>query len=81
MRGWDEMNEKQIDLTKSVYELCSQYPELPQFLAGLGFQDITRPGMLASVGRFMTIPKGAAVKKIDLELIKIKLTEQGFHCI
>lgn len=76
-----KMNEKPIDLTKTVYELCSQYPELPQILAGLGFQDITRPGMLASVGRFMTLPKGAAAKKIDLELIKGKLTEQGFHCI
>ena len=75
------MNEKEIDLTKSVYELCSQYPELPQILADLGFKDITRPGMLASVGRFMTLPKGAAAKKIDLELIKSRLTEQGFHCI
>lgn len=75
------MSEKEIDLTKSVYELCSRYPELPQILVDLGFKDITRPGMLASVGRFMTLPKGAAAKKIDLELIKSRLTEQGFHCI
>ena len=35
-------------------------------LAELGFSDIAKPGMLESVGRFMTIPKGAALKKIPL---------------
>ncbi|MDF2486163.1 MAG: hypothetical protein K0R46_2331 [Herbinix sp.] len=73
------MSEKQIDLSKSVYELCNQYPELPQILSEIGFTDIIRPGMLASVGRFMTIPKGATGKKIDLEKIKISLREHGFE--
>ena len=74
------MNEKPIDLTKPVYELCSQYPELPQILAGLGFKDITKPGMLISVGRFMTLQKGAAAKKIDFGPIKATLEEQGCQC-
>lgn len=75
------MSGKVLQLSKSVYELCGQYPELPQLLHDLGFTDITRPGMLASVGRFMTIPKGAAAKKIDMERIKQYLTESGFEVI
>jgi hypothetical protein len=35
--------------------------------------------MLATAGRFMTIPKGAALKKIDLEVIKSMLTEHGYR--
>ena len=72
------MVEKQIILTKSVYELCSDYPELPEVLAEIGFHDIVKPGMLATMGRFMTIPKGAIAKKIDLNLIKQTLAEHGY---
>jgi hypothetical protein len=78
MKGIEIMSEKVIQLSKSVYELCQQYPELPQILHDLGFNDITRPGMLASVGRFMTLVKGAAAKKIDLEVLKQQLEEHGF---
>ena len=72
------MSEKVIHLSKSVYELCNQYPELPQILHDIGFTDITRPGMLASVGCFMTLRKGAAAKKLDMELLKQQLEEYGF---
>jgi len=72
------MEEKQIDLAKSVYELCKEYPELSEILESIGFNDITKPGMLATMGRFMTIPKGAIAKKIDLYFIIKKLKENGF---
>lgn len=75
------MSRKQIDLSKSVYELCTQYPELAQILSDLGFKDITKPGMLGSVGRFMTLPKGAIAKKIELDIIKHSLEEHGFEII
>lgn len=68
-----------LDLNKTVYELCKEYPELPQILADLGFQDITKPGMITTVGRFMTIPKGAKMKKIDLTSMIQTLTERGFQ--
>lgn len=70
--------EKILDLRESVYALCKEYPELPSLLSSMGFQDITKPGMLGSAGRFMTIPKGAALKKLDLEQIKQTLAENGF---
>lgn len=73
------MNEQIIDLSKSVYELCRTYPDLVQVLDEIGFHDITKPGMLASVGRFMTIPKGAAAKKIDRNRILEMLKEHGFE--
>lgn len=34
--------------------------------------------MLNTAGRFMTIPKGAAMKKIDMELIKKTLCDKGY---
>jgi hypothetical protein len=73
------MGDKQIKLTKSVYELCSEYPELPNLLATIGFKDIIKPGMLSTMGRFMTIPKGAVAKKIDLNFIIQTLQENGFE--
>jgi hypothetical protein len=75
------MGEKKIDLSKTVYELCSEFPELPECLSELGFKDITKPGMLSTVGRFMTIPKGAAVKKIDLDDIKKVLKDRGYDIV
>lgn len=57
---------KTLDLSQSVYTLCAKNEELAVILKQIGFTDITKPGMLTTAGRFMTIPKGAAktVKKV-----------------
>ena len=73
------MTAKRIDLTKSVYDLCSEFPELVAILADMGFTDITKPGMLQSAGRFMTIPKGAMLRRRDLEELRADLAERGFE--
>ena len=70
--------EKKISLNQSVHDLCTQYPEIMDILKELGFTDIVKPGMLQTAGRIMTIPKGAAMKKIDLNTIKQTFTNQGF---
>ncbi len=44
----------------------------------LGFTDITKPGMLNTAGRFMTLPKGAAMKGISLDAIKAAFEKSGF---
>ena len=67
-----------LDLDASVHTLCTAYPELVPILHGIGFSDITKPGMLISAGRFMTLYKGAAMKKIPLETILLTLREHGF---
>jgi hypothetical protein len=72
------MKSIRIDLNETVYTLCTNYPDLIELLSGLGFTDITKPGMLQSAGRFMTPAKGAALKHIDLEQIVKVLTEHGY---
>lgn len=70
--------DKQIDLNKSVYEISSQYPEIVQIMQEIGFKDIANPAMLNTAGRFMTIAKGAAMKNIDMDIIKQAFEAKGF---
>lgn len=70
---------KILQLNQSIHSLCSQYPELLALMVDLGFPDITKPGMLATAGRIMTLPKGAALRRLDLEIIKARLEEAGFE--
>lgn len=70
--------EKIIDLNKSVHDLCKENPEVIEVLRELGFDQITNPAMLNTAGRFMTIPKGAVMKGIDLGRIKRELENRGF---
>jgi len=72
------MKEKIIYLNQSVYDICSGNPEVIPVLAELGFRDITKPGMLSRAGRFMTLPKGAAMKKISMDKIIEELSNKGY---
>ena len=72
------MGDKTIDFKKTVYDLCSSDKELLRILKEIGFKDIAKPGMLATAGRFMTIPRGALDKNIDLEVIKEELIKRGY---
>jgi len=67
-----------IDLSKSVYEICKEHPEVIAIMKDLGFENITNPGMLNTAGRFMTIPKGAAMKQISMEKIKEAFALKGY---
>lgn len=69
---------KVLDLSRSVYELANEYPELVDIMAGLGFTEITKKLALNSVGKVMTIPKGAKIKGIPMEKVIAALTENGF---
>jgi len=69
---------KTIDLSKSVYELCRDNPEMVGIMKELGFDNIANPAMLNTAGRFMTIPKGAELKKISIEKIKEVLKNKGY---
>ena len=68
-----------IDFNKTVYELCSENEKVAEILAEIGFKDITKPGMLNTAGRFMTIPKGAKGKNFDLEEIKKEFIKRDFE--
>jgi len=46
--------EKKLDLSKSVYDLVKEYPEVTEIMKSLGFSEITNKVMLNSVGKIMT---------------------------
>jgi len=72
-------DKKTIDLRQPVQKLCEQYPQLTDIMRQLGFTEIVKPGMLSTVGRFMTIPKGAAMRGVDMETVRQTLKENGFE--
>ena len=71
--------DKKIDLQKSVFEICTQYPEVIDILYQLGFTEITKPTAMQTAGRVMTLLNGAKIKGIDLKLIVEALQKAGFE--
>lgn len=70
---------KKIDLTKSVYDLTEEYPELINILKELGFLGVANPVVRNTLGRLTTIPEGCKKQGKDLnEVIKV-LKEKGFE--
>lgn len=72
---------KKLDLSKTVYELTKEYPELIGIMAELGFTEISKKTMLHSVGKIMTIPKGAKMKNISMMDVVTTLMSNGFELI
>lgn len=70
--------EKTLDLKKSVAELVEEYPEVREIMAEVGFKEIMNPVALNVMGRIMTIPRGAAVKGIDLAKVIAAFEEHGY---
>lgn len=70
---------KTIDFSKTVYELCKEDPQVIDIMKELGFEQITNPVSLNTVGRVMTLPKGAVMKDIDLEVIKDEFVKRGYE--
>lgn len=68
-----------IDLNKSIYDLCKEDPKIIEIMTSLGFTDITKPAMLNTVGKIMTITKGARMKNIDILTIKERFIELGYN--
>ncbi len=61
------MKDKILDLNKTVYELYTADSGIAKILAEVGFVDITKPGMLATAGRFMTVARVRHSKKSILK--------------
>ena len=70
--------EKKLDLSKSVYDLVTEYPEVVDIMKSLGFSEITNKVMLNSVGKIMTIPKGAKMKGVSMIDIVSAFMKAGF---
>jgi hypothetical protein len=70
---------KKINLNRTVYDICTEYPEVLDILKDIGFSEIVKPGMLNTAGRFMTIPKGSVLRKINMEMIKKAFWDKDFE--
>ena len=68
-----------ININQSIQSIVSEYPNIKDILFDLGFKDIVKPGMLQTVGRFMTIKKGAELKNIALTQIKETFNLHGYE--
>lgn len=70
---------KMIDFSQTVYDLTTEYPEIIPLLKELGFENITKPGMLQTAGRVMTIPNGCRMKNISFDAVKEAFKNNGFN--
>lgn len=70
---------KIIDFSQTVYDLTTEYPEIIPLLKELGFEHITKPGMLQTAGRVMTIPNGCRMKDISLDTVREAFQNNGFN--
>ncbi|MDD2393013.1 MAG: DUF1858 domain-containing protein [Eubacteriales bacterium] len=70
---------KKVSLDDTIYEIAEKYADFPEVMAEIGFQDIMKPMMLQTAGRYMTLRKGAKLKKIDMNRIRTVLTDNGYE--
>ncbi|WP_340020756.1 DUF1858 domain-containing protein [Paenibacillus sp. FSL K6-1096] len=72
---------KTFRLDEPVFELVNRHPEVVDIMVELGFRDITKPGMLQTAGRFMTLSKGMKLKRIEPETVRRAFESRGFEII
>ncbi len=72
------MAKKTINSGKTVHFLCSHDPDLVPILAEIGFTEILKPIMLNTVGKVMTLFKGAAMRGIKVSKVIETLKEHGY---
>ncbi|MNC78819.1 hypothetical protein D3C75_1311290 [compost metagenome] len=72
---------KVLRMDESIFELVSRHPEVTGIMVELGFHDITKPGMLQTAGRFMTLSKGIKLKKMNLEAVRQTFISHGFEIL
>ena len=70
---------QKINPNDSVYTICKTHPETKNILAELGFDLILKKNMLETVGKFMTLKKGANRKNIPLKTIQEAFKKQGYQ--
>ena len=69
---------KIVDFNKTVYELCTEDPFIIEIMKELGFEQITKQGMLQTAGRVMTIPKGARMRDKEITDIVQTFEKHGY---
>jgi hypothetical protein len=67
-----------INKNTPICDIVSKHPDIKEIMVQIGFKDIVKPGMLQSVGRFMTLDKGAKAKHIEWEKIEQIFENHGY---
>lgn len=70
-----------IDLTKSVYDLTEEYPQLIDILKNLGFLGLANPVTRSTLGKVTTIPQGCKLQGKDLSEVIEHLKAHGFEVV
>ncbi|MFA5570082.1 MAG: DUF1858 domain-containing protein [Sphaerochaetaceae bacterium] len=73
------MSKNRINLETPIASLVEQYPHIQQLMADVGFVEITKPIMLRTVGKVMTLKKGCAMRNIPLEKVIATFEKHGFE--
>lgn len=69
----------QISLDTPVRDLVTAHPEIVPVMVGMGLDGVTQPSLLNTVGRFMTLNKGARMKHIPVADLVKTLQDAGFE--
>ena len=67
-----------IDVSIRVHDMVIRHPKTQYLLAELGFTDILKPGMLKTLGRLITLEKGAKMRRVPLATIAKHFAKYGF---
>ncbi|MCF7925284.1 MAG: DUF1858 domain-containing protein [Candidatus Izimaplasma sp.] len=72
---------KIIKKSTSIFDLVKAYPDIKEIMVELGFKDLTKPGMLQTAGRIMTLEKGSKMKHIPMKQIIDVFQNHGYQLI
>ena len=70
--------EKTISLTDSIYNIVNQHDDVVIIMQKLGFEGMTKKSTINTVGRIMTLQKGASLKNIDIQIIIDEFEKNNF---
>ena len=63
----------------TVYQLLTKHPELKATMIELGFDKLTQKGVLETMGRLMTLKKGARYRKVSWDKLSQAFKEKGYQ--
>ena len=69
---------KTISLSDSIYNIVTKHIEVIEVMEILGFEGMTNKKTLSTVGRIMTLAKGAKFKNVDINIVKYEFEKHGF---
>ncbi|MBC2727737.1 DUF438 domain-containing protein [Desulfosporosinus sp.] len=73
------MSKPILDLTRSLYDLTEEYPELIPILLDMGLEGAANPILRKTVGRKLPVLEGLKRHGVPLEEARRKLAAKGFH--